>query len=47
MKQLFRFIGFMILTAIMVLSGGGYAMAAAADETEPLADLGSAGGTAV
>ena len=40
MKQLFRFIGFMILTAIMVLSGGGYAMAAAADETEPAANPG-------
>ena len=40
MKQLFRFIGFMILTAIMVLSGSGYAMAAAADETEPAANPG-------
>lgn len=38
MKKFFDFLGFLMVTAVMILSGGGYAMAAAADETEPPAN---------
>lgn len=38
MKKFFNFFGFLMVTAIMILSGGGYAMAAAADETQPAAN---------
>lgn len=38
MKKFFHFLGFLMVTAMMILSGSGYAMAAAADETEPAAN---------
>ena len=38
MKKFFDFLGFLMVTAVMILSGGGYAMAAAADETQPPAN---------
>lgn len=38
MKKFFNFLGFLMATAMMILSSGGYAMAAAADETQPPAN---------
>lgn len=40
MKRFMHFLGFMMLTCIMILSGSGFAMAAAADETQPAANPG-------